>query len=116
MWSYKEEEEYLKSQNLRRGLHEMGSRSNIYDMPNIIQIKGILSVNTVLSLQEVPQSGSTLDDSHWQEAIVIFEKDIVVAHKAKSHPEVLIEEALAANTSTLIISTDILGTNPESLT
>ncbi|XP_037601584.1 uncharacterized protein LOC108317779 [Cebus imitator] len=45
-----------------------------------------------------------------------FEKDSVVTHKAKSHPEVLTEEALAANTSTLIISTEILGTNPESLT
>ncbi|XP_027800214.2 E3 ubiquitin-protein ligase ZFP91 isoform X1 [Marmota flaviventris] len=43
-------------------------------------------------------------------------KDSVVAHKAKSHPEVLIAEALAANAGALITSTDILGTNPESLT
>ncbi|EHA98807.1 Zinc finger protein 91-like protein [Heterocephalus glaber] len=43
-------------------------------------------------------------------------KDNVVAHKAKSHPEVLIAEALAANAGALITSTDILGTNPESLT
>ncbi|XP_072494795.1 E3 ubiquitin-protein ligase ZFP91 [Notamacropus eugenii] len=42
-------------------------------------------------------------------------KDSVVAHKAKSHPEVLIAEALAANAGALITSTDILGTNPESL-
>ncbi|XP_074854224.1 E3 ubiquitin-protein ligase ZFP91 [Carettochelys insculpta] len=40
-------------------------------------------------------------------------KDSVVAHKAKSHPEVLIAEALAANAGALITSTDILGTNPE---
>lgn len=38
-----------------------------------------------------------------------------MAHKAKSHPEVLIAEALAANAGALITSTDILGTNPESL-
>ncbi|XP_057582276.1 E3 ubiquitin-protein ligase ZFP91 isoform X2 [Hippopotamus amphibius kiboko] len=43
-------------------------------------------------------------------------KDSVVAHKAKSHPEVLIAEALAANAGALITSTDILGTNTESLT
>ncbi|KAM5125118.1 LOW QUALITY PROTEIN: E3 ubiquitin-protein ligase ZFP91-like [Callospermophilus lateralis] len=43
-------------------------------------------------------------------------KDSIVAHKAKSHPEVLIAEALAANAGALITSTDILGTNPESLT
>ncbi|XP_019511549.1 PREDICTED: E3 ubiquitin-protein ligase ZFP91 isoform X2 [Hipposideros armiger] len=43
-------------------------------------------------------------------------KDSVVAHKAKSHPEVLIAEALAANAGALITSTDILGTNPEALT
>ncbi|XP_038204349.1 E3 ubiquitin-protein ligase ZFP91 isoform X2 [Arvicola amphibius] len=43
-------------------------------------------------------------------------KDSVVAHKAKSHPEVLIAEALAANAGALITSTDILGTNPEPLT
>uniref|UniRef100_G3TSG9 E3 ubiquitin-protein ligase ZFP91 n=1 Tax=Loxodonta africana TaxID=9785 RepID=G3TSG9_LOXAF len=43
-------------------------------------------------------------------------KDSVVAHKAKSHPEVLIAEALAANAGALITSTDILGTNPETLT
>ncbi|XP_068964141.1 E3 ubiquitin-protein ligase ZFP91 isoform X3 [Petaurus breviceps papuanus] len=42
-------------------------------------------------------------------------KDSVVAHKAKSHPEVLIAEALAANAGALITSTDILGTNPETL-
>ncbi|NWX93998.1 ZFP91 ligase, partial [Nothoprocta pentlandii] len=36
-------------------------------------------------------------------------KDSVVAHKAKSHPEVLIAEALAANAGALITSTDILG-------
>ncbi|XP_055280148.1 E3 ubiquitin-protein ligase ZFP91 isoform X1 [Moschus berezovskii] len=42
-------------------------------------------------------------------------KDSVVAHKAKSHPEVLIAEALAANAGALITSTDILGTNPEAL-
>lgn len=42
-------------------------------------------------------------------------KDSVVAHKAKSHPEVLIAEALAANAGALITSTDILGTNPESI-
>ncbi|XP_063084212.1 E3 ubiquitin-protein ligase ZFP91 isoform X4 [Cavia porcellus] len=42
-------------------------------------------------------------------------KDSVVAHKAKSHPEVLIAEALAANAGALITSTDILGPNPESL-
>ncbi|XP_015265013.1 PREDICTED: E3 ubiquitin-protein ligase ZFP91 [Gekko japonicus] len=40
-------------------------------------------------------------------------KDSVVAHKAKSHPEVLIAEALAANAGALITSTDILGTNAE---
>ena len=38
-----------------------------------------------------------------------------MAHKAKSHPEMLIAEALAANAGALITSTDILGTNPESL-
>lgn len=43
-------------------------------------------------------------------------KDSVVAHKAKSHPEVLIAEALAANAGALITSTDILGTNPETIT
>ncbi|KAM9278647.1 E3 ubiquitin-protein ligase ZFP91 isoform 2-T2 [Morus bassanus] len=43
-------------------------------------------------------------------------KDSVVAHKAKSHPEVLIAEALAANAGALITSTDILGTNPEAIT
>ncbi|XP_060032224.1 E3 ubiquitin-protein ligase ZFP91 isoform X1 [Erinaceus europaeus] len=43
-------------------------------------------------------------------------KDSVVAHKAKSHPEVLLAEALAANAGALITSTDILGTSPESLT
>lgn len=43
-------------------------------------------------------------------------KDSVVAHKAKSHPEVLIAEALAANAGALITSTDILGTNTEPLT
>uniref|UniRef100_A0A8C3JCA0 E3 ubiquitin-protein ligase ZFP91 n=2 Tax=Scolopacidae TaxID=8917 RepID=A0A8C3JCA0_9CHAR len=42
-------------------------------------------------------------------------KDSVVAHKAKSHPEVLIAEALAANAGALITSTDILGTNPEAI-
>ncbi|XP_038261905.1 E3 ubiquitin-protein ligase ZFP91 isoform X2 [Dermochelys coriacea] len=42
-------------------------------------------------------------------------KDSVVAHKAKSHPEVLIAEALAANAGALITSTDILGTSPESI-
>ncbi|XP_071895223.1 E3 ubiquitin-protein ligase ZFP91 isoform X2 [Anas platyrhynchos] len=42
-------------------------------------------------------------------------KDSVVAHKAKSHPEVLIAEALAANAGALITSTDILGTNPEAM-
>ncbi|KAM8969507.1 E3 ubiquitin-protein ligase ZFP91 isoform 2-T2 [Sarcophilus harrisii] len=42
-------------------------------------------------------------------------KDSVVAHKAKSHPEVLIAEALAANAGALITSTDILGATPESL-
>ncbi|KAL8182785.1 UNVERIFIED_CONTAM: E3 ubiquitin-protein ligase zfp91, partial [Gekko kuhli] len=42
-------------------------------------------------------------------------KDSVVAHKAKSHPEVLIAEALAANAGALITSTDILGTNAESI-
>ncbi|XP_060256127.1 E3 ubiquitin-protein ligase ZFP91 isoform X6 [Ovis aries] len=42
-------------------------------------------------------------------------KDSVVAHKAKSHPEVLIAEALAANAGALITSTDILGTSPEAL-
>ncbi|XP_039623361.1 E3 ubiquitin-protein ligase ZFP91 isoform X1 [Polypterus senegalus] len=42
-------------------------------------------------------------------------KDSVVAHKAKSHPEVLIAEALAANAGALITSTDILGSNQESL-
>ncbi|XP_054828067.1 E3 ubiquitin-protein ligase ZFP91 [Eublepharis macularius] len=42
-------------------------------------------------------------------------KDSVVAHKAKSHPEVLIAEALAANAGALITSTDILGTNAESV-
>uniref|UniRef100_A0A670HPD3 E3 ubiquitin-protein ligase ZFP91 n=1 Tax=Podarcis muralis TaxID=64176 RepID=A0A670HPD3_PODMU len=42
-------------------------------------------------------------------------KDSVVAHKAKSHPEVLIAEALAANAGALITSTEILGTNPESV-
>lgn len=42
-------------------------------------------------------------------------KDSVVAHKAKSHPEVLIAEALAANAGALITSTDILGTAPEAL-
>uniref|UniRef100_A0A8D0B6F1 E3 ubiquitin-protein ligase ZFP91 n=1 Tax=Salvator merianae TaxID=96440 RepID=A0A8D0B6F1_SALMN len=40
-------------------------------------------------------------------------KDSVVAHKAKSHPEVLIAEALAANAGALITSTEILGNNPE---
>ena len=44
-----------------------------------------------------------------------FEKDSVVAHKAKSHPEVLIAEALAANAGALITSTDILGTSPQAL-
>uniref|UniRef100_A0A452F681 E3 ubiquitin-protein ligase ZFP91 n=1 Tax=Capra hircus TaxID=9925 RepID=A0A452F681_CAPHI len=44
-----------------------------------------------------------------------FEKDSVVAHKAKSHPEVLIAEALAANAGALITSADILGTSPEAL-
>lgn len=38
-----------------------------------------------------------------------------MAHKAKSHPEVLIAEALAANAGALITSTDILGTSPEAL-
>ncbi|KAM3850844.1 E3 ubiquitin-protein ligase ZFP91 isoform 4-T7 [Vipera latastei] len=42
-------------------------------------------------------------------------KDSVVAHKAKSHPEVLIAEALAANAGALITSTDILGSDPESI-
>ncbi|NXX99322.1 ZFP91 ligase, partial [Centropus bengalensis] len=42
-------------------------------------------------------------------------KDSVVAHKAKSHPEVLIAEALAANAGALITSTEILGTNPEAI-
>ncbi|XP_066467453.1 E3 ubiquitin-protein ligase ZFP91 [Tiliqua scincoides] len=42
-------------------------------------------------------------------------KDSIVAHKAKSHPEVLIAEALAANAGALITSTDILGTSPESI-
>uniref|UniRef100_K7FC50 E3 ubiquitin-protein ligase ZFP91 n=1 Tax=Pelodiscus sinensis TaxID=13735 RepID=K7FC50_PELSI len=42
-------------------------------------------------------------------------KDSVVAHKAKSHPEVLIAEALAANAGALITSTDILGTSPEAI-
>ncbi|KAG8125430.1 hypothetical protein E2320_020625 [Naja naja] len=42
-------------------------------------------------------------------------KDSVVAHKAKSHPEVLIAEALAANAGALITSTDILGSDPESV-
>ncbi|XP_010219709.1 PREDICTED: LOW QUALITY PROTEIN: E3 ubiquitin-protein ligase ZFP91-like [Tinamus guttatus] len=42
-------------------------------------------------------------------------KDSVVAHKAKSHPEVLIAEALAANAGALITSTDILGANPEAI-
>ncbi|KAJ1074952.1 hypothetical protein K5549_000926 [Capra hircus] len=42
-------------------------------------------------------------------------KDSVVAHKAKSHPEVLIAEALAANAGALITSTDILGTSPQAL-
>ncbi|KAJ1166871.1 hypothetical protein NDU88_007267 [Pleurodeles waltl] len=42
-------------------------------------------------------------------------KDSVVAHKAKSHPEVLIAEALAANAGALITSTDILASNPESI-
>ncbi|XP_069047533.1 E3 ubiquitin-protein ligase ZFP91 isoform X2 [Lepisosteus oculatus] len=37
-------------------------------------------------------------------------KDSVVAHKAKSHPEVLIAEALAANAGALITSSDILDT------
>ncbi|XP_064417033.1 E3 ubiquitin-protein ligase ZFP91 isoform X1 [Latimeria chalumnae] len=44
-------------------------------------------------------------------------KDSVVAHKAKSHPEVLIAEALAANAGALITNTNILATGtPESLT
>ena len=42
-------------------------------------------------------------------------KDSVVAHKAKSHPEVLIAEARAANAGALITSADILGTSPEAL-
>nr|XP_033776051.1 LOW QUALITY PROTEIN: E3 ubiquitin-protein ligase ZFP91 [Geotrypetes seraphini] len=42
-------------------------------------------------------------------------KDSVVAHKAKSHPEVLIAEALAANAGALITNTSILGTTPEAL-
>ncbi|XP_013921351.1 PREDICTED: E3 ubiquitin-protein ligase ZFP91 [Thamnophis sirtalis] len=42
-------------------------------------------------------------------------KDSVVAHKAKSHPEVLIAEALAANAGALITSTDILGPDTESV-
>ncbi|XP_038621243.1 E3 ubiquitin-protein ligase ZFP91, partial [Tachyglossus aculeatus] len=42
-------------------------------------------------------------------------KDSVVAHKAKSHPEVLIAEALAANAGALITSTDILGAPQEPL-
>ncbi|KAK9410280.1 E3 ubiquitin-protein ligase ZFP91 [Crotalus adamanteus] len=42
-------------------------------------------------------------------------KDSVVAHKAKSHPEVLIAEALAANAGALITSTDILGSDPEAI-
>ncbi|XP_069484956.1 E3 ubiquitin-protein ligase ZFP91 isoform X2 [Ambystoma mexicanum] len=42
-------------------------------------------------------------------------KDSVVAHKAKSHPEVLIAEALAANAGALITSTDILASNPDSI-
>ncbi|XP_018081086.1 E3 ubiquitin-protein ligase ZFP91 isoform X2 [Xenopus laevis] len=40
-------------------------------------------------------------------------KDSVVAHKAKSHPEVLIAEALAANAGALITSPELLV--PESL-
>ncbi|NWU72110.1 ZFP91 ligase, partial [Pterocles burchelli] len=59
-------------------------------------------------------------DSYYQFSCNIcgkkFEKkDSVVAHKAKSHPEVLIAEALAANAGALITSTDILGTNPEAI-
>ncbi|XP_029430618.1 E3 ubiquitin-protein ligase ZFP91 isoform X6 [Rhinatrema bivittatum] len=42
-------------------------------------------------------------------------KDSVVAHKAKSHPEVLIAEALAANAGALITNTNILGSTPEVL-
>ncbi|XP_030076926.1 LOW QUALITY PROTEIN: E3 ubiquitin-protein ligase ZFP91 [Microcaecilia unicolor] len=42
-------------------------------------------------------------------------KDSVVAHKAKSHPEVLIAEALAANAGALITNTNILGPTPEAL-
>ncbi|XP_043940063.1 E3 ubiquitin-protein ligase ZFP91 isoform X1 [Protopterus annectens] len=42
-------------------------------------------------------------------------KDSVVAHKAKSHPEVLIAEALAANAGALITSSDILTTNTDTL-
>nr|XP_017828650.1 E3 ubiquitin-protein ligase ZFP91-like [Callithrix jacchus] len=145
MWSYKEKEEYLKSQNLRRGFHEMDLGQDgtveaghlflvvvIQQTPEALRARPVhcnssasqnrIQTSSVMTLEKSISLQVALHDveSSYQFSCNIcgkrFEKDIVVAHKAKSHPEVLIEEALAANTSTLIISTDILGTNPESLT